>query len=148
MQHYFTLSRIYFYFLIIVNALVNYQFYIQSSPLFVLNVAILSARENFDKRQNIRDTWFQHIRLLNQISSEQNFGFQIYAHFVLGTRSCDISPIDRNESYGCDPKLPGEDEVRTVFDGRSKTLFSQANKSNKPQLKTLFKGFSFKVRLR
>ena len=73
----------------------------KSASLFVLNVAILSARENFDKRQTIRDSWLQHIELANQLSLRHGLPFQLKAHFVVGSRPCLVHPMNREDLYGC-----------------------------------------------
>lgn len=111
-----------------------------SVSLFVLNVAILSARENFDNRQAIRDTWLQHLHVVNKY----DFPFKLNVHFVLGDQPCLVHPLNREDLYECVPKLPlqpkfPEQTIMSFFELKAKAMPNSRIQTQ------FYSGFSFKV---
>ena len=147
-----SLKSIYLFCLILIISITKYLNHVDScikSQMFHLNIAILSAKGNFAKRQVIRDTWMKHITRLNEISVKNEWKFTINANFVLGSKSCEIHPHNRVDSYGCIPKLLRDDDLKTIFGNKSKLLFESTNfideNINKVYFKSFHKGFSFQV---
>lgn len=115
--------------------------------LFTLNIAILSARENFDKRQAIRNSWFKLIDHMNKIVTINPITpFKINAHFILGDKSCPIYPQNRENLYDCQfrnvsTKLSVLNRTNSIF--KSKVIETKQGLINK----IWYKGFSFQVRI-
>lgn len=111
--------------------------------LFTLNIAILSARENFDKRQAIRNSWFKLIDHMNKIVTINPITpFKINAHFILGDKSCPIYPQNRENLYDCQfrnvsTKLSVLNRTNSIF--KSKVIETKQGLINK----IWYKGFSF-----
>lgn len=115
-----------------------------TASLFVLDIAILSARQNFDKRQAIRDTWFREAFLANKLSSQYGWPFRVNVHFVLGKSPCLVHPLNREDIYSCVSKgelnlSQNKSELNVLFELSSNHLSS-------PNVqKLVHKGFSFKT---
>lgn len=62
---------------------------------FEIIVGVLSARDNFIKRQTIRDTWWKHV------SSNETLSRRIDLKFVVGSTPCEIPIPDRTDPYTC-----------------------------------------------
>lgn len=75
----------------------------------LVDVCVLSARENFDARQAIRETWMKLVK--EKVSSMVN------VHFVVG-KSCDIHPENRLDVNHCQANdwsyLPKTDNLPLV----------------------------------
>ncbi|XP_046339155.1 UDP-GalNAc:beta-1,3-N-acetylgalactosaminyltransferase 2-like [Haliotis rufescens] len=71
-----------------------------------LAVCIMSARNNFEQRQAIRETW---LRGLTMITSKK-----VKAFFVVGHEACDIPPPDRLDPHTCEewtPEVPDNSDM-------------------------------------
>lgn len=114
----------------------------KTTSLFVLDIAVLSARQNFDKRQAIRDTWLQEVFLANQLSSQYDWPFRINVQFVLGNSPCLVHPLNREDLYDCVPKLnhpQNKSKLNVLFDLNTKPS------SSRYEHRLVHNGFSFKV---
>lgn len=60
-----------------------------------LVIGILSAREHFEERQAIRNTWLQDIKL-------SEFSEEVLYKFVVGNKGCDIHLNSRKNPYSCE----------------------------------------------
>ncbi|KAK3577042.1 hypothetical protein CHS0354_003122 [Potamilus streckersoni] len=65
-------------------------------PKVELVVGVLSARDHFEARQAIRDTWMRSIMENAHLSN------RIQVQFVVGETGCDIHPDSRISKYGCE----------------------------------------------
>lgn len=97
----------------------------------ILNIAILSARENFAKRQAIRETWLA--------LTEAKSSLEIDAKFVLGTHSCTVHPDNRLNAYSCERKNYSLLQRNGL--GTENCVFVQVP----PTMSDFFNGFSFSV---
>ncbi|XP_058880372.1 UDP-GalNAc:beta-1,3-N-acetylgalactosaminyltransferase 2-like isoform X2 [Acipenser ruthenus] len=61
-------------------------------------VGVLSARNNYDLRNAIRNTWLGHLKHHPELQH------RILVKFIVGTDGCDIPEEDREDTYSC--KLP------------------------------------------
>lgn len=116
----------------------------RTTSLFVLDIAILSARQNFDKRQAIRDTWFQEAFLANKLAAHYDWPFKVNVHFVLGKNSCLVHPINREDIYSCVSKSElnlsqNKSDFNVLFE------LSSSHFSSPYVHRLAHKGFSFKV---
>lgn len=102
-----------------------------------LEIAILSARENFEKRHAIRQTWLQNVKFLNEHFKSNQISIQIDAHFILGSRSCHIHPLNRKTLYGCT-------ELSECNSLSNKSWLFEITYRSKNRYR-LFKGFSIKI---
>ncbi|XP_045188617.2 UDP-GalNAc:beta-1,3-N-acetylgalactosaminyltransferase 2-like [Mercenaria mercenaria] len=60
-----------------------------------LVIGILSAREHFEQRQAVRDTWLQDIHKGHALE-------KVLYKFIIGSRSCDIHVQNRKDLYSCE----------------------------------------------
>ncbi|GAB1602260.1 hypothetical protein Ahia01_000505100, partial [Argonauta hians] len=84
----------------LIAGLVVYYAGQQSQKDFVdLVVLVSSARENFEERRTIRNTW-------GQDASSEQLRSRIRVLFVVGDNPCLVPPSDRVEVYSCVPWMP------------------------------------------
>ncbi|KAK3092958.1 hypothetical protein FSP39_009363 [Pinctada imbricata] len=104
---------------------------------FLLGIGVLSARENFEARQAIRDTW-----LSKQHSNDSYRGW-----FIIGNRSCDIHPENRVDEYGCERWKPEDQDsdVADLIDAYKISDGNLANSVNGPFNQQLVSEIYFKV---
>ena len=111
-----------------------------------MNIAILSARENFEKRQTIRDTWLKDVAKVNQLSLPYNVLFNVNAHFVLGNNACSIHPLNRENIFDCIPKYSLQtNHLSSEYRNKDFSLFSLKSSIDKRFTTDVYLGFSFKV---
>ncbi|RXM99769.1 UDP-GalNAc:beta-1,3-N-acetylgalactosaminyltransferase 2 [Acipenser ruthenus] len=58
-------------------------------------VGVLSARNNYDLRNAIRNTWLGHLKQHPELQH------RILVKFIVGTNGCDIPEEDREDTYSC-----------------------------------------------
>ncbi|KAL3879468.1 hypothetical protein ACJMK2_031765 [Sinanodonta woodiana] len=68
----------------------------ETLPKVELVVGVLSARDHFEARQAIRETWMRTVTENAHLSS------RIQVHFVVGETGCDVHPDSRISKYGCE----------------------------------------------
>ncbi|XP_015786268.1 UDP-GalNAc:beta-1,3-N-acetylgalactosaminyltransferase 2 [Tetranychus urticae] len=97
---------------------------------------VLSARSNFDKRNVLRETWF------NGKSTYDTGNVNIKLHFIVGKNDCRI-PIDyREDEYSCMEWVYNETEdCKTNVLSHDTESISYGNTFSSH----IFRGFSFKV---
>ena len=99
-----------------------------------LVVAVLSARDHFERRQAIRQTWASNHFRPNKTS----------VHFFLGTGSCSIPNAHRRSLFNCQPwPLDGfsKDKGKQVL--TSQRLVGHLLPSPKVDRRLIYRGFAF-----
>ncbi|XP_071506237.1 UDP-GalNAc:beta-1,3-N-acetylgalactosaminyltransferase 2-like [Diadema antillarum] len=97
-------------------------------------LAILSARDHFEQRKAVRDTWLGYIR------THPKWKKRICSKFVVGNRSCHL-PLDyRRDPYSCSP-------LNITKSGRQKDIVAMTvmNDTGIHRLSSGPIGFDFKV---
>ena len=128
------LEKFFLYYFAIPNDLLS----IKTERSIHLEIAILSARENFKKRNAIRQTWFQNVKFLNQQFQSNQIPIRIDTHFILGSQSCQIHPLNRKTLYECSELTECDSLSNKSWLFELTTLKSQDN--YRP-----FKGFNIKI---
>ncbi|XP_027196315.2 UDP-GalNAc:beta-1,3-N-acetylgalactosaminyltransferase 2-like [Dermatophagoides pteronyssinus] len=128
------LEKFFLYYFAIPNDLLS----IKTERSIHLEIAILSARENFKKRNAIRQTWFQNVKFLNQQFQSNQIPIRIDTHFILGSQSCQIHPLNRKTLYECSELTECDSLSNKSWLFELTTLKSQDN--YRP-----FKGFKIKI---
>merc|ERR1719431_1206613 len=85
-----------------------------------LVIAVLSARNHFELRRAIRDTW------LGQIQTSQKLKNRVVVKFILGSHDCPYRPVDR--IHDCLPRL--DSAARLPFQSLSHFALKRINKEN------------------
>lgn len=91
-------------------------------PPFELIVLVSSARENFDHRMAIRNTWGSN--------KSGELGNRIKVYFVVGDKPCPFPIADRVDAYSCRPWTPQTTHLQMVS---QEALISSADDSEKSQ---------------
>uniref|UniRef100_A0A4W3IFD0 UDP-GalNAc:beta-1,3-N-acetylgalactosaminyltransferase 2 n=1 Tax=Callorhinchus milii TaxID=7868 RepID=A0A4W3IFD0_CALMI len=93
-----------------------------TKPQYDIVVGILSARQNYELRNALRNTW------LGNIKQHPELRQRVLAKFIIGAHGCDIPDEDREDPYSCqllnitDPVVGQEIEAISLFGRTAVTL--------------------------
>ncbi|XP_002736365.1 UDP-GalNAc:beta-1,3-N-acetylgalactosaminyltransferase 2-like [Saccoglossus kowalevskii] len=72
---------------------------------YTLVVGILSARENYELRRALRNTWMTYVSTCNSLD------YGVMVKFIVGSHACNFHPSLRQDEFGCQPLNVTEDFV-------------------------------------
>lgn len=113
-------------------ALHYYIVVLSSSTDVSVLIIVLSHRDNFDRRQAIRETWMSRINKSN-----------VKVAFVVGDKACDIQASDLLDPYSCDPLPLNTNQIEKELVYKASNLVTRNDPYDSIQ-----HGFSFQVILK
>ena len=63
----------------------------------ILVVGVMSARDHFEQRRSLRETWVGHAHTHALLKS------RTVVRFIVGGRACPLAPVDRQSTLSCEP---------------------------------------------